>query len=551
MLRLRIRAGSPADLAAGAAVLAVVGYPLEELLRQGFFPVGHISLGVLRRVANPETLSALRNTLLVSLSATAAALVVGVAFALLVQRSDFPARGALGIACLLPLLIPPFVGALAWLEAYARGGLTFHWWGVDVTWLRSGGGVAALLAVQGYPLAYLLVAGQLGSRRGAELEEAARASGAGPWQTLRDVSLPLLMPSLLAAAFIVFVSSASDFGVPAVLGIPAGFTVVTTLIYRQLSFSAGTQALPDAMALSLILAAAGIAALWALAQAGRDERFSPLVNRPADRRQLHFGVWRWPVAAAIWLFLLALVGLPLLALVLQSLNAGFGVSLSPVDWTGAHFADALAHGGVEALGRSLLLSLTAGVLIAGAGAIVARAARRGGFLPRRIADLATLPLTLPGSVVAVATILAWQRWLYGTLWIILLAYLARFAVFGVRAAGTGMAAIPPELEEAARSSGASPLRAAWDIERPLIQRSLLAGFTLVVLFAVHELTISSLLYTPGTETVAVKVLDAQQSGDLAITAALAVIVTAATFTFALPLAFSRSARRVLDLELAG
>jgi iron(III) transport system permease protein len=543
---------SPVAAIAALSVLVLIGYPLEELFRRSLVQGGRLSLGSYRRLAEGSTATALQHTLTVSLAATLIAAALAVLLALLAQRSDLPGRRVLGVLWLLPLLIPPFVDSLAWLQAYARGGLSDRWWGLTAAWLQGREGIIALLALQGYPLAYLLISALLGSQRSAELEEAARSSGAGQWRALRDVTLPLLAPAILAAGLIVFVNAASDFGVPAVLGIPAGYTVVTTLIYQQLSFSAGPGALADAVALSVLLAILATAALLVIARLSRESGGTPtLVRRGAEAGRIRLGVWRWPLALAGWLFLLASIGLPLLGLLLRALNRGFRLSLAPSDWGMEHINAALSQGGLAALGHSLLLAALAGAAIAVGGAILAAASRRRGRILAAINGLTTLPFALPGSVIAVAAILAWQRWLYGTLWIILLAYISRFAIFGVRAAGAAYATMPEELTEAGRSSGAGSWRVALDIQRPLVQPAMLAGFALVFLLAVHELTISSLLYTPGTETVAVKVLDAQQSGDLAVTAALAVIVTGLALLCALPLALSGRVRRLLSIELSG
>lgn len=130
--RTVMRRLSPTSAVAALAVLVLAGYPLEELARQSLFGSGGLSLDAYRRLANAETLTALRQTLAVSLAATLTALIIGGALALLLQRSDLPGRRLFAVLALLPLLIPPFAGALAWLDAYDRGGLTFRWWGLTI-----------------------------------------------------------------------------------------------------------------------------------------------------------------------------------------------------------------------------------------------------------------------------------------------------------------------------------------------------------------------------------------------------------------------------------
>ncbi len=541
-----------AIVAAAAAVLVVCGYPLAQLAYQSLFAEGRLDVRPYALLLQGDAATAMVHTLVTSMMSAGIGLALGALLALLVQRSDLPAARVFATALLLPLLMPPFVQAVAWLEAYARGGLVFQWSNASVDWLRGPAGIIVLLSLQTYPLVYLLTGAQLASQRGVELEEAARSAGAGQWRALLDVTLPRLQSALAAAALIAFVSAASDFGVPAALGIPAGYTVVTTLIYRRLSLSSGAGSLAEMIALSTLLA---LVALVAVAVATRLTAGSAggatLTRRGGIGAVMRLGPLRWPLAALLAACVIAAMFLPLLALFLQAVARVFVPSLNPSQWTDAHFVSVLNRGGLVSLAHSVGLAAGAALVVAAGGALVAAAGRQAGAAGRAVEGLAALPFALPGSVVAVAAILAWQRWLYGTFAIILLAYVARFAIFGVRAAAASLGALPEELLQAARSAGASPWRATLDVQRPLIQPGILASFALVFLLAVHELTISSLLYTPQTQTMAVQVLNAEQAGDLPSTAALAVIVTAVTLAAALPLVFSRRIRRLVGAELGG
>jgi len=549
LLRWRRWSGS---VIAAAVVFAVCGYPLARLFGESLFVDGRFSLRPYARLFEGTTANALENTLVVALLASAGALILGAGAALAVQRSDLPGRRLLALLFLLPLLTPPFIQAVAWLAAYARGGLTFHWWGLSAQWLQGPFGVTVLLAAQAFPLVYLLIGAQLASDRGAELEEVARVCGAGQWRALAAITLPRLEPAVLASALIAFVSAASDFGVPAALGIPAGFTVVTTLIYRRMSLAGGSDALAAITALSALLASIALLAIVAATLLSSSALGAPTSTRRAGTSgRIRLGVFGWPITLVAWIALLWGAALPLLALFLQSVAPAFSPSLSPASWSSAHFETALAQGGLAALGHSVSLAAAAGCVVAAGGAAVAVACRHRSWIGQAAMAAASLPFALPGSVVAIAAILAWQRWLYGTFAIILLAYIARFGVFGVRAAGAGLAALPEELCEAARAAGASPWRVALHIQRPLIQPTLLAAFALTFLLAVHELTISSLLYTPQTVTIAVQVLNSQQAGDVAVTAALAMAILAVTFAAAIPLVLSRRVRRIIGADLRG
>jgi len=532
-------------LSTGLVVVGLIGYPLATLAWSSLTGPRGFSLAAWRLLATSQATAAMLHTVVVAGLATVLAVGAGMAMAILATRSDLPGRRVLGVLWVAPLLIPAYVTGLAWLGAYFRGGLSGQWVGIDCSWLEGPIGLVVLLGLQGCPLAYLLIRSVLSGQRVAELEEAARAAGASSLRSARDVTLPLLRPALVGATLLVFVMAASDFGVPAILGIPAGFSMVTTLIYAQLSFAGGQHAIASATALSSCLGVMGLVAVLALNRLSTPtEAGTRTIRRAAGAPLVTLGWVRWVVFALAVGFSVATVGLPLLALVLEALSRGFTMSLSPTQWTAANVTAAVSGANLAALGRSVLLAASAAAVVAVGGALIAVLARRGPLMGA-LSGLTTVAFTLPGSVIAVAALLAWQHWLYGTLLIIVLAYLARFAVVGVRSADASLASLPEEQIHAARAAGASALRVAMDVVRPAVTPGALAGFVLVFLLAVHELTISSLLYAPSTETFAVRVLNAEQGGDLALTAALAVVVTALTALVATVLLGSRRLRQLV------
>lgn len=541
--------GRLGPLLAAGAIGVLVGFPLAELLWASVAgPPGTSASAAWGSLGQTTVTTAITHTVVVSALAAAAAVALGAGFAVAAERSDLPARRVLGALALAPLVVPPYVGGLSWIEAYAGAGVTEKWVGLSFGWVSGPAGVTMLLTIEGYPLVYLLVRAVLASQHAVELEEAARCAGARPWRVLAEVVFPLLRPALFAGALLVFVASASDFGVLAILGIPAGFSTITTAIYADLSFAGGVNAIGSATALSTLLGVLTIAVLVLigrflaaadLGSGGTSSLGSARFDGPRTAPLCRFGRARHVAAGVWWLFALLSTFLPFVALFLEAVGNGFQLSAWPGHWTTASFAAALSGANLAALGRSALLAGLAGVTVALGGALVAWVLRRGGRRLRAVAALAALPFALPGSVMAIAVLLAWQRWLYGTLLIIVLAYVARFLVIGVRAADAGLANLGDELVEAGRAAGAGSGRVLRDIVLPSISPSLWASFGLVFLLAIHELTMSSLLYGPSTATFAVTVLDAEQAGNLALTAALAVVVTAITAAAALLVALAR------------
>jgi iron(III) transport system permease protein len=350
--------------------------------------------------------------------------------------------------------------------------------------------------------------------------------------------------------FLVFVSSASDFGIPAVLAIPAGFSTVTTLIYSDLSFAGGANAISSAASLSAVLGVIAIVLVVVTNRIGRVGSGTGRVGGRAfsSRPLISLGRFRAPVAVLCWVFLFLTTIVPFIGLLVTSVSPAFRMTIWPGDWVGTAYATALSGDNIAALGRSVILAAGAALVVAIGGAAVAVLLRRKGRLANASLALLSLPFALPGSVVAIAVLLAWQRWLYGTMLIILIAYVARFSVIGIRTSVATLGGLSEDLVEAARASGATSRRAAFDIVRPAMTPGMMISFALVFLLGIHELTMSSLLYGPSTKTFAVQVLAAEQAGEVALTAALAMLITAITVVVAGMVFIMRSSRRIVSSE---
>lgn len=527
--------------AAGGVLTLLVVYPSAVLALQSVLAQGHLSLVHYARVARDgETYAVLRNSLAVAAAATAGGTLLGVGLAWLTARTDLPGRAAWQTALLLPYMIPPFIGAIAWVYLLSPVGY------LNQAWMALTGsehplaviygplGIIGVMILYGYPIAYLASVGVL-ERMDPALEEAARISRAGPWAVFRDVTVPLMLPGVLAGALLLMMANLGNFGIPAVLGYPVRYFVLTTRIYAMVLNFDQRDHLQIAAALSMWLVA--IAALLLAAQRGiqRRGRFAVVGGQAGGRSRVALGRWRAPALAVLALFVVVSVGLPLAAIVLTSLVRAYGLPPVPPNLTLAHYATVLT--GVpkvhRAFGNSLFLAAASATLITclsvGIGYLLTRIRVRG----TGVVDLLiTVPYAVPGTVLALAMILAWLRpvpvlglRLYDTLWILLLAYVARFLVFGVRTVLAGLAQVQASLEEAARISGAGPAEAFWEIVVPIIRPSLAAGWVLAFIPAVAELTLSILLFSVGHETLGVVIFGLNDEGKIALTAALAALVT--------------------------
>jgi iron(III) transport system permease protein len=529
---------APLAQAAGtvALVLAalIVAYPLLSLFVRAF----QTGAEPFRRTLSGPTLAVVLNSLWASALAAALAVGFGTALALATERSGALARPWLRLGLTLPILVPPFIAAFSWTQAYGRAGLTDKLLGLSWPGLFGPQGTVALLAVQSLPLVYLPAVAALNNQNTVDLERAARASGATAPVMLGTITLPLLRPYLAAGGALAFVASASDFGVPSVVGLPGRFSTITTEIYRDLAVASDPASFSTVIVLAAVLACLAAIVLLLLRRpltdavavvgSGRQAAAQPGIRPSAAGLLITGGVVVWIAAVSL---------LPFAAMLLVSLIRAYGLPYAPENLTLSHFVDVLRGDSAAALARSSLLATLAATLVVILGAAVALAGRRR--LGRLVGVLVALPYAIPGSALAVAIILGFNRWLYGTLLIILLAYTARFWILGSQPLAAALSQAGPDPVRAARASGASAWRAFITGTWPALRPAAAMAWLLVFLTAIHELTVSSLLYTPATQTIAVIVLNAEQLGDVARTAAISVLLTAIVLIVAVPVIWLR------------
>ncbi len=522
-----VRGGLSPGRAATAAAAAVTACLIGALVAVPLVSLGRIAAadgltGIARDLTAPASRVAIVHTVAVAGAVTVLAVTAGTALALAVERR--PARSRLLPRLLIaaPLVIPEFVLGFAWSQAYGPAGLSDRLTGLTMPGLFGPAGIIAVLTVYGLPLAYLAVTAGLAARADPALERAARAAGAGGWTTLRTVTLPLLRIPLLAAAALVFVTAAGSFAVPEVLGTPAGFATMSTLVYSELALSAAPAAFTALVVLALamvvlVLLALGPLDLW-LARLPRAARTQAPPAAPAPRtagdRALMAVIWAYAVLAA---------GIPMLTLILTALTRGPGLAPVPANWTLANFQAGFSGGAGTALARSTALALAAAIAAPVIGALVAGLAR--GRWRGPLATVVTLAYAIPGSALAVGIIIGYGRWLDGSALIIGVAYVAKFWVFGHRPVQAALDRLPPGLTRAARLSGARPAAAARTVVLPPLTAAAVSAAALVFILAFHELTMSTILYGPGTETFAVVIMNTQDLGGVGATAALALVLT--------------------------
>ncbi|MBY5863970.1 ABC transporter permease [Rhizobium leguminosarum] len=515
-------------------VLILSVLPLARLAMVGM--AAFADGGVIDVLSEASLWSATYYTVVTAILGTIISLVIGCLFAFLLTLTDIRAKGLLSFLFVLPMMIPPQVTALAWVQMSGPSSPLLKALSIAPPLgapqpLYSVGGIALLYGVQHAPLIYLaLRAGLMTLPRDGV--EAARLSGASSLRVFRDIILPLSLPGIIAGAAISFVSCTGNFGIPAILGIPASIFTLPTLIFTK--FSAFTsRTFGDVAVLSAIIAIISIVGLMIQDRAlrGRDYRVIGLSGASAA---FELGTWRFAFTPLVWAILFFMLAAPFFALVAGALVPAYGVPLTFKTMslhafeeilfrqavTRTAFINSLSLAGATALGLLVVTVLAAYALT-----------RRKDAASRIVASLIEIPYSLPGIVIAVCFILVFAApipilhiSLYGTIWIILIAYFSSFFAVSLKPVVSAFHQLDPALEEAARLSGAGFFRRLADIIVPLIAPAAGASVILVFLIACNELTISALLWSAGTQTLGVAIYNLDDSGSSDLASALSVLV---------------------------
>lgn len=490
--------------------------------------------------SDPGILKSMKNSFIVVIPATIFSTIIGVFLSWVVVRTNVPGVKYWKRLLSIPYFIPPFIGAIAWTFLLGPVGYfnkflmsTFDLQQAPLN-IYSLGGMIFIMSMYRYAVSFIVVLPTM-KRISASVEEAARISGASPWRTLRDITLPLITPSILGAMLLTFMFILADFGVSSVLGAPNQIHLMTTQIYYMICNSSIANNLQIASAYSLFLSLFGLIGLWVynkvlatnkfVVVSGKSAAVEPTrLNRPA----------RWILFVILTVFFLFTTCAPIIATLITSLTKTYGLPFGMDNLTFQNFVQMLQIQNVaRAFKNSLFLSVTASIVITLVTLIISYIAIRGGVRGikgiRFMQLVVVLPYAVPGVIIALSMILAFSQpifglRLYNTIWILLIAYIARFMNLGYNNISGAISQVDASLEEAARISGASQLRAFRDVMLPLLKNSLISSFFLVVAPTISELSLSGLLWSVGNETVGTIVFSAKEEGRILLTAAIAIIL---------------------------
>jgi len=488
-------------------------------------------------LTGPAVARATLNTLAIAAGSTLLAVVLGGIVALALATMTLRTRRLLAFLFVLSLMVAPQVSALAFKTLAGPSSPILNTLGLapppgTPNPMLGFGGIIFVMGLHHAPLVAITFAAGL-VRVPRSLVEAAMLDGAGPLTIIGRVILPVTRLNILSAILLAFVAGVGNFGIPALLGLPVGVITLPTMVYRQLA-SFGRGGINDAALVSLVIAliagAAVIASAWLMARRDvrteADRGLQPFIAHRAATRPAETGLW--------CLFSLTIL-LPLASLVATSLVPAYGVTLSLDTITFTQYTETMWSQAL--IGRAFANSLTyaggAAIILAALSLLLAYTIdRRLSWARMAILPVVEMPYALPGVVVAIACILLFVKPLpllgvtiYGTGWIIVFAYLASFLAIAVKPVIAAVSSLDRDVEEAAVMDGASVTVRLTRIILPLVLPSVVAGGLMAFLLAFNELTISALLWSAGTETLGVALLNLEDAGLGTEAAALAVIAT--------------------------
>ncbi len=504
-------------------------------LQAGSFTIQHF-MNIVDSLGDVQTL--LANSMIFSVGSAGLAICYGTALAWLAERSNAPFRTLAYMTAYVSFAIPGIIKVVGWIMLLGPKAGIINSFVMPIT----GAPLLNIFSMQGMilvesflwiPIVFLLMSTPFRSMD-PSLEEAATTAGSTGWQVFRKVTFPLALPSVLAVLILTFIRSLEAFEIPALIGIPAGVEVLTTKIYLQIRGGL----LPkygEASAYSIILivmVALGLIPYYRITS--KTYKFTTISGKAYRPHRVDLGRWRWfggclmlvlpllqifPVAAITWSSLLPFAQAP-------SAKALSMVSLN--NYRSA-FADSSIVGSVmNSLTVSVSSATVAIILTFIAAWLIVRASIKSRWL---LDQMAMLPLVFPGIVMGIAILKMYLMIplpVYGTIWILVLAFIARYLPYGIRFSHSALLSVHKELEEGALVSGASWFQMVRQVVIPLIMPALLAGWIYIFLITFRELSIALLLYSPGSQVVAVKIWELWDNGHVGELAAFSLVIAMGT-----------------------
>lgn len=515
----------------------IVIIPIFMIIYNAFFFEGKFELNMfVTQLTDSKNLAAMWNTLKIALFATVFGTIMGVFYAWLLGRSDIPCKGLMRALFSIPYMFPPFLGAMAWdLLLNGRSGYlnrflvsTFGLDGMPFN-INSIAGIVFVEVSYYFPFVFMQVVSAL-ERMDPTLEECARIAGAKQSTVIWKITLPLVKPAISAGALLILTTSLAHFGVPSILGYAQGIYTLPTRIYAVIYNSGGSfDGIRQGAALSVMLVVVVAIALVLQKKILSTGNYDIIKGKSMRPTLIKLRAAKYPLLLVAVFTLVLIVVVPLVMIVLISFIKAYGLPLKPGNFTTVQYVKVFkASGTMDSIRNSLFVSITAGVVCMFLGTLVAYVVQK--IKPKgkeALEVISVLPYSIPGTVLSIGVILAWSGSLgiklYNTIWIILVAYMARYLSFSMKTSSAALLQVHSSLEEAARVCGASHTESLSDVTLPLIRPAMVSGFFLIFLPAMREVTTSILLYGPYTRTLGVQIYSLRDAGMIPQAAALATV----------------------------
>ncbi len=490
-----------------------------------------------RVVTDPQLQKALWNTVVLAFWSGLAALAIGAPMAWLSARTDLPCSRVIRSLIMASFVTPPFLGAFAWVmlagpNAGYLNKLYRDLTGAEAPLLNifSMTGLVFVVAIYTFPYVYIMIANTLGLIA-SDLEEAAAILGASRLRVALTITLPMVTPAVLSGFILAVLQALALFGSPAILALPAGFHTITTQVWALFQYPPKVE-MAAAFSVPLLLATA----LLLLVQKkllGR-RGYASVGGKGAQRRPIPLGPWRYPALLGCLAVLACAVFLPYGILAKAAFSRAWAQPLTWENFTLGNWSFTFLYSSTQ---TAILNTLELGVLTAcvGAGlaALLAYITTRKIIVGHQLLGfLALAPVVIPGVVLAVALFIAYTRppfLLYGTLWILFVAYLTKEMPVGYSQSDATFRGIHPELEEAGRNLGAGRLRVLREITAPLAKSGIIATWCFIFIGVIRELSASIILFTPNTKVMSVVIFDLKEEGQFGAIAVLGLFMLVMTF----------------------
>jgi iron(III) transport system permease protein len=528
--------GDPLQLLVVMVVLlacgGLVGFPILMLVERSFVDGnGHFGIKTFELLLTDRGIKAAAvNSLLFIASVTAGCLAIGVPLAWLVARTDVPAKLCLRGAIAVAFIIPSFINVIAWIFLAAPNSgylnkLLVSWFGLAVPPFNifSFGGLIFIETVHLFPIVFFAVATAL-ANIDASHEQAARMLGAGRWRTTVTITLPLVAPAVISSATLCMLDALSSFGAPAAIGTMANFSVLSTAIYGLLTYP---PRLELAAAVSLPIVLFTLLCLWAQQRYLRKNNFVTVSGKANAPQPMRLGPWRYPALMVALTTVSCAAVLPFFALVALSLLKAFGTELTAGNFGLQHYRAVFDDSFTvfPAVKNSLILALSGATFCVILGITIAWLVERTTVAGRGvIGAMVMVAYGFPSIILGVGVMLGYISVLYGTLAIILIAYVARHLPIAFVFVRSLFKQVSPELEEAARILGAGRLRSLIDITYPVLRPAAFIAWLLVFSLCLREQPMSAILTQSGTEVMSTMVLQFIEDGSIEVAAAISVLI---------------------------